>query len=68
MGGSYEEIMSRGEAKGWAEGWAEGKAEGIIEGRMEVNLETAIKMKADSLPIEAIARYTGLCAEDIAKL
>ncbi len=64
MGGSYEEIMNRGRA----EGKNEGRAEGRIEGRMEVNRETAIKMKADSLPIEAIAKYTGLSTEEIARL
>ena len=52
MGGSYEEIMNRGEEKG----------------REEATRENAIRMKADSLPLETIAKYTGLSTEEIARL
>ncbi|MBR1918220.1 MAG: hypothetical protein IJ831_01190 [Spirochaetales bacterium] len=60
MGGNYEEIMNRGKRR-----WT---AEGMAKGMDEANRETAIRMKADSMPIETIARYTGLSAEYIAKL
>ena len=80
MGGNYEDIMNRGKrrwtaegmAKGMEEGLAKGREKGIVEGlvkgRDEANREIAIRMRADSMPIETIARYTGLSAEYIAKL
>ena len=64
MGGNYEEIMNRGRRRWTAEGMAKGREKGMDE----ANREIAIRMKADSMPIETIARYTGLSAEYIAKL
>jgi len=49
-------------------GRAEGRAEGREEGRMETNRENALRMKADGMPAEQIARYTGLSLEVINKL
>ncbi len=56
MGGSYEEIIEQGIEKG------------KIEGREENQLETAMKMKADSFPVEKISKYTGLSVEVIEAL
>lgn len=39
-----------------------------LEGRLEGRLETARKMKADGLPIDAIGKYTGLSRNEIDKL
>ena len=50
--------------KGKAEGRAEGRAEGIET----ANRENARKMKADQMPIELIAKYTGLTEEEIGRL
>ena len=50
--------------KGKAEGRAEGRAEGIET----ANRENARKMKADQMPIELIAKYTGLTEEEIGNL
>ncbi|MBR1920127.1 MAG: hypothetical protein IJ831_10940, partial [Spirochaetales bacterium] len=72
MGGNYEEIMNRGRRRWTAEGMAKGMEEGLAKGREkgmdEANREIAIRMRADSMPIETIARYTGLSAETIAAL
>ncbi len=50
--------------EGKAEGIAEGKAEGIAEGKAEI----ARQMKSEGEPIEKIVRFTGLTADEIAKL
>lgn len=47
---------------------AEGRAEGIREGVEKSRLDMARSMKTDGLPIETIAKYTHLSAEEIEKL
>ncbi|MDO8970297.1 MAG: Rpn family recombination-promoting nuclease/putative transposase, partial [Saprospiraceae bacterium] len=54
--------------EGKAEGIAEGKAEGIAEGIAEGKAEIARQMKSEGEPIEKIVRFTGLTADEIAKL
>ena len=46
----------------------EGKEEGRAEGKAEANMDNARKMKADGMPTELIAKYTGLTIEEIEKL
>ena len=46
----------------------EGKEEGRAEGKAEANIDNARKMKADGMPTELIAKYTGLTIEEIEKL
>ena len=55
-------------AKGRAEGLAEGRAEGETIGIEKNRRENALKMKADKMPVELIAKYTGLTVEEIAAL
>lgn len=50
------------------EGNEEGKIEGKIEGKEERSLEIAKGMKQGGLPIEQIAKYTGLRVEEIEQL
>ena len=57
-----------GHDKGVAEGHAKGRAEGRAEGEREKALESARRMKADGMPAELIAKYTGLTVEDINSL
>ena len=45
-----------------------GKAEGRAEGIETANRENAKKMKADQMPLELIAKYTGLTAQEIEAL
>ena len=48
-------------------GLREGKAEAEAKARQEI-LESARKMKEDHLPVDAIAKYTGLSADEVAAL
>ena len=50
------------------EGREEGRAEGLAEGEMSKGLEIARQMKAEGLPVEMIARCTGLSIEQIKDL
>ena len=69
----YDEKRRNGELAaaredGIAEGRAEGLAEGRIEGREEANMEVAKKMLAAGIPVEQIAKFTGLNLEVIGSL
>lgn len=55
-------ITARGEGR------LEGRAEGRAEGEKRKQLEIARGMKADNLPLETIARYTGLSVKEIGEL
>ena len=44
---------------------SEGREAGLVEGEQNKQKEIARSMKADALPIETIARYTGLSPEEI---
>ena len=55
-------------AEGIIEGEAEGKAEGKAEGRMENGIESARRMLEDHLPIETIAKYSGLSIDQVRAL
>ena len=50
------------------EGLEQGRSEGEASGRAEREIEMAKAMKADNEPADKIAKYTGLSAEEIAKL
>jgi predicted transposase/invertase (TIGR01784 family) len=62
------EGLAEGLKKGKAEGLAEGKAQGLAEGEEKANRENALRMKSDGLPLETIAKYTGLSVEQIEQL
>ena len=57
-------ACAKAEAKGREEGLAEGRAEGEAKGKAEM----AKSMKADGVPIETIAKYSGLSKEEIRTL
>ena len=58
----------KGRTEGLAKGRAEGRAEGRLEGERAKAIDTALRMKADGLPSETIAKYTGLTIEQINSL
>ena len=60
-----EEGLAEGREVGLAEGREVGLAEGRAEGEMNKGLEVARQMKAEGLPVEMIARCTGLSIEQI---
>ncbi len=60
---------ARGDIRhGYKQGLAEGRAEGRTEGERDKALESARRMKADGMPAELIAKYTGLDIETINSL
>ena len=68
----HAEGLAEGRAEGLAEGrekgLAEGRAEGREKGRAEEKREMALKMKAEGIPAEIIARCSGLREEEIDSL
>lgn len=60
---AFEQGLEKGKAKGREEGLAEGRKEAAER----VN-ETAKAMLADGMPVETVAKYTGLTAEMIGNL
>ena len=62
------EGHDEGRAEGRAEGLAEGRAEGRAEGERDKALESARRMKADGMPAELIAKYTGLTLDVVNSL
>lgn len=65
---TMDTAYMKGERKGHEAGLEEGLEKGRAEGRAEGIIETARKMKADGLPCETIAKYTGLTTEEITAL
>ena len=67
-----EAGLAEGREAGLAEGRAEGHEKGLAEGRAEgveeAKRENARRMKADGMPAELIAKYTGLSVETINSL
>ena len=68
LDGAFRTAAAKGLAKGLAKGRAEGRVEGRTEGIEENKRENARRMKADGLPAETIAKYTGLTIEAINSL
>ena len=50
------------------EGRKEGRKEGIEEGEKRKSMEMALRMRDDGMPLEVIAKYTGLSVEEIQNL
>ncbi len=63
-----EQSRTEGLEQGRAEGLEQGRTEGLEQGRTEEKLTMAHRMKADGLPCEVIAKYTGLTVDEITKL
>ena len=63
-----EEGLVKGREEGLVKGREEGRAEGLAEGELSKGLEIARQMKAEGLPVEMIARCTGLSIEQIEDL
>lgn len=76
MEGQWLEGHAKGVAEGHAKGVAEGHAKGVVEGHAKGVAEgiddnrrdNARRMKADNMPTELIAKYTGLSVETINSL
>jgi len=46
-------------------GYKQGMAQGMAQGVAQANHDNALKMKADGMPVELIAKYTGLSSKEI---
>ncbi len=68
----YNSIMEtaarKGMKQGLEQGIAEGYEQGMAQGIEATKFDTARKMKSDGMPIDLIAKYTGLTADEIAAL
>ena len=63
---SVEQIgYDRGKVEGKVEGKIEDKVEGKVEGKVEERKSIALNMLKDNLPLETIARFTGLSIAQI---
>lgn len=62
-------AMNDAEAKGYGKGKEDGREEGLSQGRAEGErnnqLATALRMKSDGMPIDLIAKYSGLTSDEI---
>ena len=68
---NYMDTMSCiefAEIKGKTEGLVEGRTEGKTQGKAEEKAAIARTMKADGMPVQAIAKYTGLTIAEIEAL
>ncbi|MDR3191879.1 MAG: Rpn family recombination-promoting nuclease/putative transposase, partial [Treponema sp.] len=63
-----EEGVREGIEKGMEKGIEKGMRKGIQEGKQEGKQEVARNLKKIGIPVEQIARGTGLSIEEIAKL
>ncbi|MBO7566133.1 MAG: Rpn family recombination-promoting nuclease/putative transposase [Bacteroidales bacterium] len=64
----YVDGHIAGRAEGRAEGEAKGRAEGRAEGELQKALEMAKKMLSDGMPIDLVAKYSGLTPDEISKI
>ena len=61
----YKQGLEQGMAQGLEQGMAQGLEQGMAQGIAQANRENAMKMKADGIPVELIAKYTGLDVDTI---
>jgi predicted transposase/invertase (TIGR01784 family) len=68
----YQEILLEGIAEGEARGIAKGEAKGLTKGKAEgftkAANQIALNMLRSNLPVDAIAKFTGLTLKQIEKL
>ena len=64
----YKQGMAQGIAQGIAQGMEKGMAQGMEKGMALANRTNALKMKADDITTELIAKYTGLSLDEIESL
>ena len=65
---AHKQGLAEGEAIGLEKGRSEGRSEGEAIGAAQKQREIAKNLKESSIPIDVIAKNTGLTAEEIEKL
>jgi len=65
-----EQTVAReqGRAEGHAKGLVEGEKVGLEKGEKKAKIESARKMLIDGLPIDMVAKYSGLSIDEVEKL
>ena len=63
-----EKGKAEGKAEGLKEGMRQGMAQGMAQGAHDKALASAKVMKADGMPTDLIAKYTGLSEEQVKNL
>ena len=63
-----EEGEKVGLEKGLVEGEKVGLGKGLVEGEKKAKIESARKMLIDGLPIDMVAKYSGLSLEEVEDL
>ena len=63
-----KEAFDDGVSIGRNEGISIGLSQGISQGEHKKAVETAKSMKSENMPVNTIARFTGLSPEEIEKL
>jgi predicted DNA-binding protein YlxM (UPF0122 family) len=58
-------ITKQGVRKGLVEGEKVGLEKGLVEGEKKAKIESARKMLIDGLPIDMVAKYSGLSLEEV---
>ena len=61
-------VINTAEQKGETRGEARGRAEGRAEGERKKALDIARNLKSSGLPVEDIAKFTGLTLKEISNL
>ena len=61
-------VLDTAELKGLKKGLEQGMRQGIEQGALDERKKNAMAMKALGLPLETIAKVTGMPVEDIARL
>ena len=65
---AFEDGISIGRNEGIAIGEERGISIGLSQGAQQAKIETAKSMKSEDMPVNTIARFTGLSPEEIEKL
>jgi predicted transposase/invertase (TIGR01784 family) len=64
----YEANMNEARSEGKQEGKQEGLQEGRQEGRQEVKLEIAVNALRERIPVEAVAKLTGMTIDELKQI
>ena len=65
---NYNNAIKTAETRGREEGEKVGLEKGLVEGEKKAKIESARKMLIDGLPIDMVAKYSGLSLEEVEDL
>jgi predicted transposase/invertase (TIGR01784 family) len=68
MPAEYEEMARRDEADRRQGAYSQGRIDGVEEGRQEEKIEVACNLLREKMPVELVAKGTGLSLEEVERL